>query len=82
MPVYKLNIRLTSDFTNTFKEQSKLLDNSIRPSLENLTPVISSEWAFATYISGLLPHPGLRFHIFKKDVHMGKDELRQTKTDN
>lgn len=49
----------------TFSEPSKLLDSRSCPSLENLRAVISSEWLFSTYMSGLLPHPGLRFHIWK-----------------
>lgn len=51
---------------DTLSEPSKLLDNSVNPSLENLSAVISSVWPFPTYMSGLLPHPALMFHICKK----------------
>lgn len=50
----------------TLRNPSKLLDKRFLPSVENFTEVISSLCAFSTYISGLLPHPGLRFQICKR----------------
>lgn len=66
---------------STFNESSKLLDNSICPSLENLIAVISSEWALATWMSGPLPHPGLRFHIYM-NRHSCKQKHNALKQDN
>lgn len=67
---------------HTFSEPSKLLDNSVLPSLENLIPVISSEWPRETCMSGLLPHPGLIFQICMKrnlckNIVMKKNKLRR-----
>lgn len=68
----------------TFSEPSKLLDSNVLPSLENLNPVISSEWPRAIQISGLLPHPGFILHIFKKEtmkeVHSRNGKCASKKT--
>lgn len=62
---------------NTFSEPSKLLDSSVFPSLENLSPVISSEWPGAICMSGLLPHPGFIFHICRKETCVRKPNWKK-----
>lgn len=61
----------------TFREPSKLLDSSVLPSLENLSPVISSEWPRTICMSGLLPHPGFIFHICRKETYIRKPNWKK-----
>jgi hypothetical protein len=55
-----------------------LLDKRICPSVENLTPVISSVCAFSTWISGLLPHPVFMVQSYKRHIIQAIKRINQT----
>jgi hypothetical protein len=62
----------------TFRVLSILLDRRICPSVEILTPVISSVCAFSTWISGLLPHPVFMVQSYRRHIIQVIKHINQT----